>query len=208
MTTPRQQVRNILAGRTADGHPANRRVPLKLFASDEKTLHQLSMVAADVLAALHAEGLEPTDYERTSVLYRMIAHLANRRSLKISGALRRRIRETAVYIARNTAHLTSDLSFTDLHLMARHAPRAPHKSEPDPAWLLRWIFGAVTATLEIGLALALTGFAAVGFCSAPQLIASPQHFRAVSVDGWRAILTAPSCAGDCRIPIPPHRRRG
>jgi hypothetical protein len=200
-------VKNILAGLSADGQKT-RHMPLRVFAMNEKSLHHLSMLAADVLAAFAAESLAPTDLERTSVLYRMLAHLANRRSLKISKALRQRVLLTAAYIARHPAHLTSDISFNDLYLMARHAPRDPRRSTSEDRSWASWTLHTVVAPLEISLALALGGFAVIGFCSVPLLIVTPGAFRAASVEGWRALLAPPACAGDCRVPIPPHGRRG
>jgi hypothetical protein len=204
-TLPRQQVKNIIAGLSADGYKT-RHMPLRFFATDEKSLHQLTMLVAEVLGALSAEGLEPTDFERTSVLYRLLAHLANKPSLKLSAALRKRIRVVATYIAHNPAHLSSDLSFNDLLTMARHAPRAPRKQNPeDQYWVLKAFLEICREGAAVVLGVSLTAFAAVGFCITPLLFISPQQFGQSSLDGWRALLAPPPCGEDCRIPIPLHR---
>ena len=201
---PRQQLKNILAGLSADGHKTGR-VPLRLFKSNEKTLHQLSMLAAEILRAFHAAGLQPTDFERTSVLYRLVAHLATRRRLRFSAGLRQRIRLVGAYIAKNPAHLKSETTFSDLLIMARHTLRAPRKQTPeDQHWALKPILQVCGLGLDTTCGVTVTAFACVGFCIMPLLIVSPQQFGQSSLVGWRALLAAPECGGDCRIPTPPR----
>lgn len=62
--------------------------------------------------------------------------------------------------------------------------------------------------VDVVLLLFILAFAAVGFCITPLLIVSPQQFGRSSLDGWRTLLAAPPCGGDCRIPIPLHGGHG
>lgn len=205
--TPRHQVWNIISGLTADGRKT-RRAPLRLWKGDEKALHALSMLAADMLATFRAAGVDPDDDARTSVLYRLIAFLAIRPRITLTKTLRQDAKLVASYIVRNPAHLLSEIPFVDLLAMARRAPRDPHRQDPEEQhWFWAWTLGIFRGGLEIGFAASLLAFAAVGFCIMPEFIISPRRFGQASLDAWRTLLAAPPCSGDCRIPTPPHGRR-
>lgn len=202
MVTPRNQVWNIISGLTADGEQT-RRAPLRLWKGDEKTLHILSMLAAEMLATFRAAGAEPKDPDRTSVLYRLIAYLALRPHIRLTKPLRRDVALVATYIINNPAHLMSQVPFADLLEMARHAPRAPHTQDPEgPLWILTVLAEVLRAAVGATFAVSLAAFATVGFIILPQLITAPRAFGEASLEAWRTLLAAPPCGDDCRIPIP------